>query len=113
MKHLIVLVFFAVPSLSGCVQSSAPEVTQFGNERLQISANVTPGLVDGELELFINGERVIKQRSQAFGGSSQNFQGIWKGKQVVARATRVENFLSSYTMIDVFISGQMVETLTV
>ena len=113
MKRLLVCALLAVPCLSACVQSSAPEVTQFGNERLQISANLTPGLVDGELELFINGERVIKQRSQAFGGSSQSFQGNWKGKQVVARATRVENFLSSYTMIDVFIAGQMVETLTV
>ena len=113
MKQLSFCIFLGAASLSGCVQTSAPEVTQYGNERLQIAAKVTPGLFDGELQLFINGQLVIKERSQAFGGSSQTFNGTWKGKQVVARATKVENFLSSYVMIDVFIGGQMVETLTV
>jgi hypothetical protein len=99
--------------VAGCAQTSAPEVAQFNNERLQISAKVTPGLFDGELKLFINEELVINQRSQAFGGSSQSFEGTWQGRQVTARATRVQNFMSAYTQIDVFIEGQIVETLTV
>ena|SRR6056297_3533697 len=106
-------VFAVVLWLAACAQTSAPEVAQFNNERLQISATVTPGMFDGELKLFINEELVINQRSQAFGGSSQTFEGAWQGRQVTARATRVQNFMSAYTQIDVFIQGQLVETLTV
>jgi len=99
--------------LAGCAHTSAPEIAHFNGQKLQISAEVNPGLFDGELTLFIDGDIVIKERSQAFGGSSQSFEGTWKGHQVTARATTVYNLLSHYTQIDVFIAGQLVETLTI
>lgn len=110
---LVASVFLTVLVLTGCVTTSAPEVTQFQGRTLQISAQVTPGLFDGRLILIINNEVAIDQRSQAFGGSSQSFEGVWDGRQVTARATRVQNMFSSYVQIDVFIGGQLVETLTV
>ncbi|WP_299165425.1 hypothetical protein [uncultured Tateyamaria sp.] len=113
MKSLLFCSALGLLMAAGCTQYSAPETAQYGNERLQIAAQIEPGMFDGELQLFFNGERVIQQRSQAFGGSAQNFEGRWEGKQVVARATRVQNFMSAYTQIDVFINGTLVETLTV
>jgi len=103
----------AMTAMAACAQTSAPEVTQFEGRTLTISATATPGLMDAEFQIFIDGETVINQRSQAFGGSSQNFEGSWNGRRVTARATRVQNFVSSYTQIDVFIGGQLVETLVV
>jgi len=113
MKSLLFCGILGLAVAAGCTQHSAPEIAHYNNERLQIAAQVEPGMFDGELQLFFNGERVIQQRSQAFGGSSQNFEGRWRGKQVLARATRVQNFMSAYTQIDVFINGTLVETLTV
>lgn len=113
MKVLVLSSCLTLAALSACTQHSAPEVAQYQNEQLRIAAHVEPGMFDSELRLFINNKVVIKQRSQAFGGSSQNFEGNWRGRPVLARATRVQNLLSAYTQIDVFISGTLVETLTV
>ncbi len=74
---------------------------------------MTPGLVDSEVKLKINGEVAINERTQTFGGSSQVFEGNWQGEQVTARITRVHNMMSQYHLIDVFIGGELVETLTV
>jgi len=113
MKHLIATAFFSVTFLAACAQESPVEFAQYNGERLQIEAVAKPGLIDEEVKLLINGETVIKQRSQAFGGSSQTFEGVWRGKRVTARATRVQNFMSAYTMVDVFIAGEHVETLVI
>lgn len=113
MKTQVLAFAVALTTLSACVTTSAPEITTYQGQRLQISAVVTPGMFDGELQLFINEQMVIKQRSQAFGGTSQSFEGSWNGRRVTARATRVQNMLSAFTQIDVFIEGQLVETLTV
>ena len=103
----------SISLMAGCATTSAPEVATYNGQQLQISATATPGMFDGQLELFINKEKVIDQRSKAFGGSSQTFEGTWNGLPVTARATRVQNMLSAYTQVDVFINGQLVETLTV
>ena len=113
MKRRIFIGLAAASTVMGCVQTSAPEVTSYRGERLEIAASAKPGLFDAELVVSINGEQVINQRSQAFGGSSQTFSGVWRGRPVTARATRVQNFVSAYTQVDVFISGELVETLTV
>ena len=113
MKKRYVLTLVACLLGAGCTQYSAPELSRYSGEPLQISAEATPGVLDAEYRVFINGDMVIKKRSKTFGGTSQNFTGRWRGKRVLARATRVQNFLSAYTQIDVFIDGQLVETLTV
>lgn len=103
----------AATLLVACAQQSPVEFTQYQGERLQIEAVATPGFANAEVKLLINGETVIKQRSQTFGGTSQTFEGSWRGKRVTARATRVSNFVSAYTMVDVFIAGEHVETLVI
>lgn len=109
--------FFAVALsaliLAACTQSSAVEVARYGNEAINVRAEVVAGALDGVLKVYINEELVVNQRSQVFGGSSQTFNGTWRGRPVVARATLVQNLLSTYTQIDVFINGQLVETLVV
>jgi len=113
MKYTIIIALAAVSFLAACAQESPVEFAQFNGERLQIEAIAKPGLIDAEVRLLINGETVIKQRSQAFGGSSQTFEGTWRGQRVTARATRVQNLVSAYTMVDVFIAGEHVETLVI
>lgn len=115
MKKLVVAATLALAGVTtaACTQHSAPEVARFENQQIQISAQVTPGMIDAEFRLYIDGDLVIKQRSQPFGGSSQTFDGTWKSNRVMSRVTRVHNFMSQYHQIDVFIDGQLVETLTV
>jgi len=112
MKKLLLAACLAALA-SGCTQHSAPEFATYQGERIQIEVTATPGMVDSKYVLTFNGEPVIEQRSQAFGGSSQVFKGSWRGKDVTARATRVQNLMSSYVQIDVFVGGQLIETLTV
>jgi len=114
MKKLLVAAALATTAVTtACTQHSAPEVARFENQQIQIAAQVTPGMIDAEFRLYIDGDLVIKQRSQPFGGSSQTFDGTWKSNRVMSRVTRVHNFMSQYHQIDVFIDGQLVETLTV
>lgn len=98
---------------AACTQQSVPEVSQFGGERLIIQADATPALFDAKFELRINDQLVISDRTQPFGGTSQSFNGSYKGHQVMARATAVTKFASAYTMVDVFIDGVHVDTLVV
>jgi len=109
----ISLAFGIVLFMSACAQQSIPEYSTYKNQKIQLDAVATPGLFDAEFTININGQEVIKSRSKAFGGSSQSFEGVWEGKTVVARATRVQKFASTYIMIDVFIDGTLVETLVV
>ena len=112
MRNFLAATLLAV-LVAACTQQSAPEFAIYNGESIQIEVTSTPGLIDAEYVLKINGEPVIKQRSQAFGGSLQVFDGSWRGKKVSARTTRVQNMFSTYTQVDVFIDGQLVETLTV
>jgi hypothetical protein len=111
-KLKIALVVVAV-AVSACASQSIPEFSTYNNEKIQLDAVAVPGLIGAEFTLNINGEEVIRAKSKPFGGSSQTFEGVWRGKPVIARATRVQKFASTYTMIDVFIGGELVETLVV
>ncbi|SFI84336.1 hypothetical protein SAMN04487991_1038 [Celeribacter neptunius] len=88
-------------------------MTHYNGRPLQLVAKMTPGMFDEEVKLYIDNELVINERSQPFGGSSQTFEGTWKGRKVVARATAVQKFMTSYIMVDVFIDGTLVDTLTI
>ncbi len=108
------IVVAAALAISACTQTSTPEIATFEGQRLTIQAEAKPlPLGAAEVMVKIDGETVINQKSQVFGGSSQTFNGSWNGRPVSARATRIQNFVSSYTQIDVFIGGQLVETLTI
>ena len=109
----LALTLAALITLGACAQQSAPEFATYQQGRIEIQAEVTPGLIDAEVRLIINGTEVINERSQAFGGSSQNFNGTWGDKQVTVRATRVQKMMSTYLLLDVFIDGTLVETLSV
>jgi predicted oxidoreductase len=109
----ILFVGLVLTFLSGCVTTSAPELALIDNRQVEVSASVTPGLVDGELTITFDNTVVIKQRSQVFGGSSQSFTGSYKGHKVTARATLIRNMFSSYTQIDVFYKGRLIETLVI
>ncbi len=107
------LILVTTLALASCTQHSAPEVGYYNGQQLQIRAEVEPGVFTGTLKLFIDEELIVDQESKVFGGSSQSFTGKWKGRNVIARATYVENLFSAYYLIDVFVNGQLVETLTV
>ena len=107
------LALVALLIFGACAQQSAPEFATYQQGRIEIQAEVTPGLIDAEVRLIINGTEVINERSQAFGGSSQNFNGTWGDKHVTVRATRVHKMFSTYLLLDVFIDGTLVETLSV
>ncbi len=112
-KLLLITILGAILVISGCTQQSVPEMSQYKGQKIELMATATPGLIDAEFVLFINGKQVIKQRTQPFGGSSQTFEGTWNGHRVKARATAVRKFASAYTMVDVFIDGVLVDTLVV
>lgn len=109
----LLLVAATCALLTACAQQSIPEFSVYEGRQIQIEATATPGLIDSHVQIRINGETIIDDRTEAFGGSSQSFEGTWNGKPVLARATRVTKFASNYTMIDIFIGGTLVETLVV
>ena len=111
LKKIICFAFLSIAA--ACTQTAAPEFSTYNGERIRIDAEVDVGLVTGNVILRINDELVIEQKSEVFGGSSQTFKGTWQGKDVRARVTVVQNLFSTYRMIDVFIDGFMVDTLTV
>lgn len=111
--RFLVVVLAATLTLASCTQHSAPEVGYYNGQKLQIRAEVEAGAFNGVLKLYIDEELTVDQRSKTFGGSSQSFTGKWKGRNVVARVTYVQNLFSAYHLIDVFIEGQLVETLTI
>ncbi len=113
MKKLTFMLSLMVAALSGCTQHSAPEIAYFKGQKYEVRAEVEPGAIDGLLKVYIDQELVINQRSKAFGGTSQTFVGSWKGMPVTARATAVQKLMSQYTLIDIFVDGQLIETLTV
>lgn len=108
-----ILTVVMVAGLAACVQQSVPETSVYRGEKLVMQANATPGVLDAKFELMINGETVISDRTQPFGGTSQSFEGSFRGQQVIARATAVQKFASAYTLVDVFINGEHIDTLVV
>ncbi|GGE54861.1 hypothetical protein [Actibacterium pelagium] len=111
MRQFLFVASFAL--VAACTQESAPEYANYGGERLQIIAKANPGLIDSQFIVEINGVVAVNQRSKPFGGSSQTFEGSYRGERVTARATYVEKLFSSYTMIDVFINGTLIDTLVI
>ncbi|MSU89734.1 hypothetical protein GE300_08895 [Rhodobacteraceae bacterium 2CG4] len=109
-KPLLLVAFLG---LAACTQQSQEEYATVAGSRLAISAEMTPGVIDAKFVLRINGAPVINDRTEPFGGTSQNFSGSYDGRPVSARVTAVSKMFSAYTMVDVFIDGQLVETLTI
>lgn len=99
--------------LTACAQTSAPEFATYEGERIEIAATATPNLFNSDIIITINGNTVIDDKTETFGGSSQTFTGNWQGKQVTARLTQVTNMFSNYVQVDGFIDGDHVETLTI
>lgn len=111
MKHLLVAAMLSITALGACTTASAPEMATYQNQKITLRAETDSA--NYTFRLFIDNDKVIDQSVQVFGGSSQTFNGVWRGKTVTARATRVSQFASSYVLVDVFINGEHVDTLTV
>ena len=111
LKKIVAIAGLAI-LVSGCVQSTAPEFTNYEGESIQVVASMTPGVLRSKLQVTFNGETVIDDTTQALGGPSQNFTGTWRGKTVTARTMMVQRMFSEYMQIDVFLDGRLIESLT-
>lgn len=111
MKKILAIVLML--GLTACAQQSPTEYATMNGQRMALDAQMTPGFMDAEFILKVNGQTAIKQRSQPFGGTSQSFTGSYQGKQITARVTQVNKFFTTYMMVDVFYDGELVDTLTI
>ena len=111
MKHLLVAALLSIIAVGACTTTSAPEMATYQNQKITLRAETDSA--NYAFRLFIDNEKVIDRSVEVFGGSSQTFNGVWRGRTVTARATSVTQWASSYVLVDVFINGEHVDTLTV
>ena len=111
MRKFSASLLFLCALLAGCGNQGAPVSVPWQNSRLEIQAEVLTRPLDASFKLYINGERVIKDTTKVGAGTFQNFSGIWQGQRVLARFSRKQFVVTSATCIDVFINGNLVETL--
>ncbi|MFK7877180.1 MAG: hypothetical protein AB8B71_15590 [Paracoccaceae bacterium] len=97
--------------LTGCAQQSPPISVPYNYERLEIMAIVQQWPLDARLQMSINGDLVIKETTLISSGTSQNLVGTWRGQQVMARMTRRNGLFAPAARIDVFIEGNLVQTI--
>ena len=114
-RRIIVRSIIAILTLSmllfSCTTTAPSEVAYYEGEKIKIDAVGETRLLSGHLLLKINDEVVIDEENTSF-ASSHTFEGSWKGKPVRARATAVSTMFTSYIMLDVFIDGELVDTLS-
>ncbi|MEL6677863.1 MAG: hypothetical protein AAFQ51_04085 [Pseudomonadota bacterium] len=98
--------------LTACAQSSPQEFATVDGERISLTASITPGVL-GTFRLNMNGDEVIEESFQVFGGTSQTFEGRYRGEPVSARVTQVTKWFTKYNLVDVFYKGQLIDTLQI
>ena len=81
------------------------------NERLEFQAEVLNRPLDVEFRLFINGNPVVQAISEPTTRSRIAFEGLWRGQTVFVDLRRDINVLTTSNEIDIYISGNLVETL--
>ena len=108
MKNYLAL--FALLSTVACTSTSPVEMAVVNGERISISAEGELGFIQDIFRLKFNNELVIEQKTQPFGGSSQTFNGTFRGKPVMARVTKVVTLFSERYIVDIFYNGQLIET---
>ncbi|MEL6377695.1 MAG: hypothetical protein AAFQ04_10950 [Pseudomonadota bacterium] len=108
-----IIVALLLTLVVACTQSSPTSFATIDGQRVNVNAEISPGAFGKSFRLFINGDQVIDQRFKTFGGSSQNFNGSYRGNTVSARVTEVKKFFSNYQLVDVFYKGELVESLQI
>ncbi len=111
MAKFLVAQLLLCAALCGCGNQSPPISSPWQNQNLEILAAVVTRPLDSSIKLSINGEPVINGTTEVGAGSAQNFMGNWRGNRVLARFSRQQSVFSSASRIDVFINGNLVETV--
>ena len=106
MKKLILATAVAL-ALAGCA-SSIPEVSRYDGQTMTMQIRAT----QQHWELIIDGQ-VVANHPVVTWQSAINMNGVYKGKPVMARMYYRSNGWSAVYVADVFIEGQLVETLTI
>ncbi|MEL6126191.1 MAG: hypothetical protein AAFR57_07335 [Pseudomonadota bacterium] len=107
-----ILMSLVMTILVACAQTSPQEFATVDGERIALTASITPGVL-GTFRLNMNGDEVIEESFEIFGGSSQTFEGRYRGDPVSARVTQVQKWFTNYHLVDVFYKGQLIDTLQI
>lgn len=106
MKNLILSTAIAL-TLSACAQSIA-ETAQINGESTSIQVRATP---NNEWELLFDGQIVAKDSAKwTF---DNTLHGSYGGQPVMARLYYRSNGWSAHKVADVFVDGQLIETLVI
>ncbi|WP_417245320.1 hypothetical protein [Celeribacter sp.] len=92
--------------LAACAES-IPEVSYYDGRNITIQMRATP---ESNWEVLIDGEIVVQEKTKAF-STNETLHGMYKGKPVMVRRYLRSNGWTSTHVADVFIDGQLVETL--
>ncbi len=98
------------------VDRAALITSPYLNGRLQMQAKVihdpTRPFAIG-LDLTINGDRAVDQTKRIYLGSQIIFDGVWQGRAVQVEMTRDIQFIRTFYELDIYIEGNLVETIEV
>jgi hypothetical protein len=108
MKYIKLAIAAGIILISSCAQS-IPETTNFNGKAMTMHLKATTGAA---WEFYINGELVIHHKIKAFEGMPV-MNGTWRGKPVMIKMQMVSSGWTTMKTADVFIDGQLVETLVV
>lgn len=105
MARIFVFVFFL---LAACAES-IPEIAHYNGQSVTIQLRATPA---NEWELLIDNDIVVKQKVEPF-STNETLRGTYKGKPVMVRRYFRSNGWTQAHVADVFIGGQLIETLVI
>jgi hypothetical protein len=94
--------------LSSCA-TSIPETTNYNGKPMIMQVKARPGAV---WEFYIDGQLIMEKQANVFEGMPV-MHGTWKGKPIMVKLQMVSNGWSAMKTADVFIDGQLIETLVV
>ena len=102
------LLFVMVLAVAGCAES-IPEISYVNGQTVMMQFRATP---ENNWELLIDGEIVVQQKTTVF-SSNETLTGTYKGDPVMVRRYYRSNGWVLTHVADVFVGGQLVETLVI
>ncbi len=103
-RYLALVVFF----VAACAES-IPEIAHYDGRNISVQMRSTP---ESNWELLIDGEIVVQQKIKAF-RTNETLHGSFNEEPVLVRRYIRSNGWTSTHVADVFIGGQLVETLVI